>query len=173
MTALLIVEAAAGFKLPPNVAINAGQVGVDTSGKASLDIRRAAPTDGQSGNTPTETQRTASGEAAAKTTSQQAVAPSWATGTPGYDGSAAAAKDVLLRVASAMLEDGTRYGFCVTPSVSESTAPGVGRNEYFHAICRSMTRAIEAQVKGIELRNAMKQQCTINPRLEACKNLTW
>ena len=123
------------------------------------------------------------------------------TGTPGYDGSAAAAKDVLLEVARAMLEDENRYGFCVTPTASEvdygpagdgtsvtapalvasGAAPGFSRNDhveprnkYFHAICQTMAASLAQQVKTVEVRNRLKEKCLANPKyLPACQTLTW
>jgi hypothetical protein len=163
MTALLIVEAAAGFKLPPNVAINAGQVGIDTGAKSTLDIKPGTPS--TDGSAPPPGGRTGTGEAGGKVTGQGAIAPAFAPNGGGYD--AKEAKEVLLAVAKAMLDDPTRIAFCVTPSQADTVNV---RNRYFQSICEGMTSAIS---DSLRLQIQMKQQCLRNPQMAVCARLNW
>jgi len=162
MTALLIVEAAAGFKLPPNVAINAGQVALDTSAKSTLDIKPLpAGSDGSGG-------QSATGDASAKATGQAATNPAFAQNAGGYD--AKEAKEVLLKVAQSMLDDPARVAGCVTPDQTETVGPVTYRNEYFNTLCRGLTNAI---VEGLRLQIQMKQRCLSNPQMAVCAQLRW
>jgi hypothetical protein len=186
MAALLIVEAAAGFQTQPNISITAGTVTAD----AVTQLTPGAPAKNSDG-TPKQdgAQNPPTGNAEGKAGAQPGSGQSAGSGG-GYNKAADSAKDVLLEVARAMLEDGSRYGFCVTPPASEVdfgpspaavstavTAPSQSiepRNKYFHAICQTMVDSLSEQLKAVSVRNRLKEKCVANPNyLPACKTLTW
>ncbi|HJQ56398.1 MAG TPA: hypothetical protein VJ890_05805 [Vineibacter sp.] len=165
MTALIIIEAVAGFKLQPPVTIAAGAVNVDTSAKAS--VKGPAAGDPSAPGTPE-----AAGETATKT-GTQAGSGQIGTASGGFAGlgqaSEAVAK-ILLRVADLMLADSARYGFCVTPPRRETDAV---RNPYFHQVCTSISNIMTERVAAARVANQMKQRCVGNPTMAVCAQLTW
>lgn len=155
MTALIMIEAVAGFKLQPPVTISAGSVNVDTSAKIGASPKGS--TDDQTPPVDTST------KADTKPGTGQ-------IGTAADAKASEAIKEVLLRVADVMLADSARYGFCVTGPRNETLNV---RNEYFHSICRSISNIVAERATAVKMANQMKQRCVNNPTLAVCAKLTW
>jgi hypothetical protein len=168
MTALIIIEAVAGFKLQPPVAISAGAVNVDTSGKVTAAIKGPAADDQASG--PASTDRT--GDVSAKAGSQPGSLQI-GTASGGFAGlgqASDAVTKILLRVADVMLADSARYGFCVTPPRRETDQI---RNPYFHSVCTAISNIVAERATAAKMANQMKQRCVSNPTMPVCTQLPW
>lgn len=168
MTALIIVDAMGAFKLSPNVAITAGGVNVDTSGKVTSNISKTQKeAEAEKSLTVART-----GEAAGKAGAQPG-SMTIGTVTGGYTIDPQAAqgvRDVLLRVAELMLTDNGRYGLCVTPPENETINI---RNRYFRSICDSIDQIVAQRVTAARLANQMRERCVRAPTMPVCARLTW